>query len=88
MLAAWRPVAESNRSIRFCRPLTKSLIQPAESFTIWSFTMYHLAKAGAKVLLFFDIRKYLRDFLLFFIKKGSNQRQLSCLDCVFCLAKG
>ena len=29
MLAAWRPVAESNRSERFCRPLTKSLIQPA-----------------------------------------------------------
>ena len=27
--AAWRPVAESNRSKRFCRPLTKSLIQPA-----------------------------------------------------------
>lgn len=25
----WRPVAESNRSKRFCRPLTKSLIQPA-----------------------------------------------------------
>ena len=24
-----RPVAESNRSKRFCRPLTKSLIQPA-----------------------------------------------------------
>ena len=30
--AAWRPVAESNRSIRFCRPLTKSLIQPAVAF--------------------------------------------------------
>jgi len=47
MLAAWRPVAESNRSKRFCRPLTKSLIQPAV-----------LSKAGAKVLLFFDIRKF------------------------------
>ena len=27
----WRPVAESNRSKRFCRPLTKSLIQPAKN---------------------------------------------------------
>ena len=73
--AAWRPVAESNRSKRFCRPLTKSLIQPAVAFgnacfqkrlskPFFSRITLSRLKAGAKVLLFFDIRKYLCIFLM------------------------
>ena len=54
----WRPVAESNRSRRFCRPLTKSLIQPAVARQ----RTLPFEKAGAKVLLFFELRKFSRIF--------------------------
>ncbi len=38
--------------VRLFRPLRQ-----LSSFTIWTFTMYHLAKKRAKLLLFFDICK-------------------------------
>ena len=38
--------------VRLFRPLRQ-----LSSITIWSFTMYHLAKKRAKLLLFFDICK-------------------------------
>ena len=59
-----RPVAESNRSKRFCRPLTKSLIQPAV-----------LLKAGAKVQQIFELTKYFSTFLANLLKKGTNRHR-------------
>ena len=51
LFAFERCLADSNRRRRFCRPLTKPLIQGTVS-----------SNAGAKVVIIFDTAKCFRDF--------------------------
>ena len=57
----WRCLADSNRRRRFCRPLTKPLIQGTICFGIEVFS-----NAGAKVLRFFETTKF---FSYFFVQQ-------------------